>query len=392
MHRYLRVLVIVVVLNAAPCHGQESEKAPPEQLKDLVKEYQGLLDAFEKALLEIKGDARRDAFVEKSYPRPERFYARFMALAAKHSKDAVAADALIWVVTHSSPEPKDEPVQRKALDLLRQDHIASDKLPLVFEQADKQFLREVLDRSPHRQIRGSACYALAEKELSGIRTVTRWRTEYPDWRQTKKWLEQTQFSYLLTTDVDQVTKNSEKLLEQVLRDFADVPIDSRRNGKALGELAKGHLYEIRHLAIGKPAPQLQSADLDGNAVRLDDLKGRVVMLDVWATWCGPCRAMIPHQPELVKRYKGRPFTLVSISVDEKRETLTEFLKKEPMPWTHWFNGPNGKIIADLNVWSYPRIYVLDANGVIRSKDLRGKLLDKVVDSLVKEAEREPNTK
>lgn len=94
----------------------------------------------------------------------------------------------------------------------------------------------------------------------------------------------------------------------------------------------------------------------------------------------------------MKRYKGRPFTLVSISVDEKRESLTEFLKKESMPWTHWFNGPNGKIIADLNVWSYPRIYVLDANGVIRYKDLRGKLLDKVVDSLVKEAEREPNTK
>jgi hypothetical protein len=73
--------------------------------------------------------------------------------------------------------------------------------------------------------------------------------------------------------------------------------------------------------------------------------------------------MIPHQRELVKRLNGKPFTLVSISVDDKRETLAEFLKKEPMPWTHWFNGPDGNIITDLNVWSYPTIYVLDAKGV-----------------------------
>jgi cytochrome oxidase Cu insertion factor (SCO1/SenC/PrrC family) len=96
--------------------------------------------------------------------------------------------------------------------------------------------------------------------------------------------------------------------------------------------------------------------------------------------------MIPHERSLVKRLEGKPFTLVSISVDEKRETLAEFLKKEPMPWTHWFNGPSGKIIADLNVRSYPTIYVLDANGVIRYKDVRGKVLDRAVDALLKEIE------
>jgi thiol-disulfide isomerase/thioredoxin len=182
------------------------------------------------------------------------------------------------------------------------------------------------------------------------------------------------------------------LLEQVARDFADVPIADRRNARTLGELAKGHLHEIRHLAVGKPAPDLTSSDLDGKPVRLADLKGRVVVLDVWATWCGPCREMIPHQRRLVERLKKKPFTLVSISVDEKRETVVEFLKKEPMPWVHWFNGPVGRIVADLNVGFYPTIYVLDENGVIRYKDVRGKLLDEAVDALLREVERKPSSR
>jgi thiol-disulfide isomerase/thioredoxin len=215
--------------------------------------------------------------------------------------------------------------------------------------------------------------------------VNRWRNENPDW-QKRQWLKQTAFAYLVTTDIDQTTREGEKLLEQVARDFADVPVTGRGNARTLGELAKGHLHEIRHLAVGKPAPDLKSSDLDGKPVRLADLKGRVVVLDVWATWCGPCREMIPHQRELVKRLREKPFTLVSISVDKMPGMVTEFLRKNPMPWAHWFNGPEGKIIAELNVWSYPTIYVLDAKGVIRYKDMRGKLLDHAVDTLLKEVE------
>ena len=55
-----------------------------------------------------------------------------------------------------------------------------------------------------------------------------------------------------------------------------------------------------------------------------------------------------------------------------------------MQWTHWYNGSDGNIIAELNVWSYPRVFVLDAKGIIRFKDLRGKLLDDAVETLLEE--------
>jgi WD40 repeat protein/thiol-disulfide isomerase/thioredoxin len=371
---------------------QKPDTPPADQLKTLMKEYQDLVDAHERAFREVKGEARRIEYW-KNYPRPERLYSRLMALAEKYPKDAAAVDALIWVAMHQPPYsdsgPKDQETRRKALESRRQaldwllrDHLASDKLPLVFPGADDKFLRAVLEKSPHRHIRGLACYTLAEQRIRLSRRVTHFRNENPVWRQRIFELTMPE----LSTDIGQLTKETENLLEQVVRDFADVPIEDRRNGKTLGELANGHLREIRHLAIGMPAPELKSVDLDGKPVQLADLKGKVVVLDVWAVWCGPCRAMISHQRELLKRLDGKPFALVSISVDEKRETLAEFLKKEPMPWTHWYEGPGGKIIADLNVVSYPTIYVLDARGVIRHKDLRGKFLDQAVDALLNEIE------
>ena len=388
------IFVFSLLLSLSTCLAQDAEPNQTDdgaqvmkatsQLNILLKESEDSRIAFEKALQEIKGEAQQDAFYAKNYPPPERLYARFMALAEKHPQDAAAVEALIWIVTNASHEAKDVASQQKASDLLLSHHIASEKLPLVFEIVNEDFLQDVFKRSPHQRIRGQAGFALAEKQLSRIRTVTEWRAKYPDWKTRWKWLEQTHNAYLVTTEIAPLSEASEELLGNLVRDFADVPIDGRRNGTKVGELANAHLHEVRKLGIGNPAPELVSVDLNGNPVRLVDLRGRVVVLDVWATWCGPCIAMIPQHRQLTKKLRGKPFTLVSINADENRDDLTDFIKNNPMPWTHWYNGSDGNIIAELNVWSYPRVFVLDAKGIIRFKDLRGKLLDDAVETLLEE--------
>jgi thiol-disulfide isomerase/thioredoxin len=148
---------------------------------------------------------------------------------------------------------------------------------------------------------------------------------------------------------------------------------------------------VKDLFVGAPMPELKSKNLEDKPVKLSDLKGKVVVLDIWATWCPPCRAMIPHERELVKKLKDKPFVLVSISADAKKDTLENFLKDNPMPWTHWWNGRDGSILSELDVKFFPTIYVLDHKGVIRYKNVRDKDMDKAVETLLKEMENEKKT-
>ncbi len=144
---------------------------------------------------------------------------------------------------------------------------------------------------------------------------------------------------------------------------------------------------VADVSVGNPAPEIVIQDIDGKEARLSALKGKVVVLDIWATWCPPCRAMIPHEREMVERLKDKPFALVSISADDKNETLKEFLSQEKMPWTHWWNGSEGGVIDDWDVQAFPTIYVIDAKGVIRYKDLRDEKLEEAVNELLKGVEQ-----
>jgi len=130
-----------------------------------------------------------------------------------------------------------------------------------------------------------------------------------------------------------------------------------------------------------------SQNLEGKKVKLSDLKGKVVVLDVWATWCPPCRSMIPHTKTLVEKLKDKPFVFVSVSADAEKATLVNFLKSNSMPWTHWWTGMGG-IVEDWEVKAYPTIYVIDAKGVLREKIVGADnaAVERAVEKLVKEAE------
>jgi thiol-disulfide isomerase/thioredoxin len=115
-----------------------------------------------------------------------------------------------------------------------------------------------------------------------------------------------------------------------------------------------------------------------------------VVLDFWATWCGPCKAMIPHERELAEKLKDKPFAILSVSVDDEKKELAEFLGAEKMPWSHWWDGPKGPVVKLFRVKAFPTLFLIDAKGVVRNKWVSSpgnEVLDKAVNELVAEAQK-----
>lgn len=148
----------------------------------------------------------------------------------------------------------------------------------------------------------------------------------------------------------------------------------------------GFLHELESLNIGQKAPDFQAHTIDGQELSLADLVGQYVLLEFWATWCGPCLPEIPHLKSLHENYDQDNFKIVGISLDRDKETLIDFIQDREMTWVQIFeeDGWEGELPRLYNVAGIPRMYLLDPNGIIIEKDLRGEEMISKVESLIGE--------
>ena len=139
----------------------------------------------------------------------------------------------------------------------------------------------------------------------------------------------------------------------------------------MAESEEDLLYNLNFLTVGDKIPNVTGMRLDGGSESIADFQGQAVLLDFWATWCGPCIRAIPKMVDLDATLPDEEFEILSISVDEKIETVTEFHETKPMPWANWHVGPKADLLQTWAVRGYPTYILLDHEGqiVARQHDL-----------------------
>ncbi|HEY41223.1 MAG TPA: TlpA family protein disulfide reductase [Dehalococcoidia bacterium] len=117
--------------------------------------------------------------------------------------------------------------------------------------------------------------------------------------------------------------------------------------------------------VGYPAPDFTLTDLDGNTVRLRDLRGNVVFLNFWATWCPPCRAEMPAMEGLYQEYKNRDVVIIGVDLLEYWSNVEYFVEVNGYSWTFVIDT-DGQVAMDYMVTGIPSSFFIDKDGIIRA--------------------------
>jgi len=136
--------------------------------------------------------------------------------------------------------------------------------------------------------------------------------------------------------------------------------------------------------VGQPAPDINLPSPEGKEIALSSLKGKVVLIDFWASWCGPCRKEMPNVVKAYAKYKGKGFEIYGVSLDQEKDKWVEAIAKDGITWPqvsdlqYWNNSGARKY----NVQSIPYTVLLDKEGKIIAKNLRGEELDKKLSEIL----------
>ncbi len=262
-----------------------------------------------------------------------------------------AFDAAKWILLNTPDGAEVE----KAAQVIRLWHARDtnllglcQSLERLRHRCSKELLAALLKENPSVDVRGNACFTLA--------TLLKDEANYG---QNKP-----------------ATAQAEKQFERVIAEFGRV----EQRGLPLAGLAQPELSELRRLTLGKPAPEIEGVDLEGQPMKLSDYRGKVVMLVFWAS---SASGASDHK-KLAEYMAGKPFALLGVCIDNDLTKGKAEAEKSQITWPSFWDGRDGPISKNWNVQSWPNVWLLDRQGVIRYRDLRGRELRDAVEKLLGE--------
>ena len=204
-----------------------------------------------------------------------------------------------------------------------------------------------------------------------------------------------QFDALLAKHEGEKTDDVAQILYMKHMVYAEVIGDKEKSAELLAQLKKEfpesklvanvkkqeEVKKIQDaLALGTKFPDFNEKDLTGKPLSIANYKGKVVLIDFWATWCGPCVGELPNVLKTYAKHHSKGFEIIGISLDKDKDKLERFTKEKKMPWQQFFDGQvwQNKLSTKYGVNSIPATYLLDSEGKIIGKDLRGEELEAAV--------------